>query len=93
MTWEEVKKEAYEKNSKIKEIYHNSLKKHRGNEIHVTVIFENDEQVDTVVYYEEITKGIVLFHPKWIDFLSKKQKCILMKENLSVLLFLKLFKR
>lgn len=76
LTWEELKKEILEKNSNIKEVKHNSMNYHRGNEIHVRVIFETDEQVNTVIYYEEKFKDKVWFQPKWIDFLSEKQKNI-----------------
>lgn len=81
LTWEELKKEALEKNSKIKKIKHNFMNYHRDNEIHVRVIFENDEQVNTVIYYEEKTKDKVLFQPKWMDFLSEKTEEYLNKKN------------
>lgn len=54
---------------------------HRGNEIHVRVIFETDEQVNTVIYYEEKNKDKVWFQPKWIDFLSKKTEEYLNKRK------------
>lgn len=81
LTWKELKKEALEKNPKIKEIKHNSMSYHRGNEIHVRVIFENDEQVNTVIYFEEKSKDKVWFQPKWIDFLSEKTEKYLNKRK------------
>lgn len=72
LIWEELKKETLGKNPRIKEIKHNYMNYHRGNEIHVGIVFENNERVNTVIYYEKKTNDTVLFQPKWIDYLSEK---------------------
>lgn len=81
LTWEEIKEDTLNKNPKIKEIKHNFMRYNRGNKIYISVVFENDEQVNTVIYYEEKTKDKVWFQPKWINFLSEKTEEYLNKRK------------
>lgn len=81
LTWQELKKEVLSKNSKIKDIKHNSMVYHQFDEIHVAVVFENGGRVDTVIHYKEKTKDSILFQPKWIDFLVEKTEEYLNKKQ------------